>query len=69
MPHLNRTLTVRLAAINAALAGCLPEYFPVVLAAWDAFRGDGRGPARSGSAPRGRRRSSVVNGPVRTGSG
>ena len=33
MPHLNRQCTVRLAAINAALAGCLPEYFPVVLAA------------------------------------
>ncbi len=41
MPHLNRALTVRLAAINAALAGCLPEYFPVVLAAWDSFLGDG----------------------------
>jgi hypothetical protein len=27
MPHLNKNLTVRLAAINAALAGCLPEYF------------------------------------------
>ena len=37
MPHLNKNLTVRLAAINAALAGCLPEYFPVVLAAWDSF--------------------------------
>jgi hypothetical protein len=41
MPHLNKALTVRLAAINAALAGCLPEYFPVVLAAWDAFMKDG----------------------------
>ena len=41
MPHLNKALTVRLAAINAALAGCLPEYFPVVLAAWDAFLLDG----------------------------
>ncbi len=41
MPHLNKALTVRLAAINAALAGCLPEYFPVVLAAWDAFMEDG----------------------------
>ena len=41
MPHLNKNLTVRLAAINAALAGCLPEYFPVVLAAWDAFLCDG----------------------------
>src|SRR5947209_12807737 len=34
-PHLNKALTVRLAAINAALAGCLPSYLPVVLAAWD----------------------------------
>jgi hypothetical protein len=41
MPHLNKNLTVRLAAINAALAGCLPEYFSVVLAAWDAFLCDG----------------------------
>ena len=30
--HLNRHMTVRLAAINAAMAGCKPEYFPVVLA-------------------------------------
>src|ERR1700756_4217331 len=28
MPHLNKALTVRLAAINAALAGCLPRDFP-----------------------------------------
>src|ERR1051325_6483256 len=37
MPHLNRRGTVRLAAINAAMAGCRPEYFPVVLAAWEAL--------------------------------
>ncbi len=37
LPHLNKNLTVRLAAVNAALAGCKPEYLPVVLAAWDAF--------------------------------
>src|SRR5580658_11326368 len=41
MPHLNRALTVRLAAINAALAGCLPEYFPVVLAAWESLALEG----------------------------
>src|SRR3712207_3975144 len=41
MPHLNRQCTVRAAAINAAMAGCLPEYFPVVLAAWDALRIEG----------------------------
>ena len=33
MPHLNKALTVRLAAVNTALSGCLPEHFPVVLAA------------------------------------
>ena len=65
MPHLNRALTVRLAAINAALAGCLPEYFPVVLAAFDALmreraaRGGGW-QSTSGPAP-----MIVVNGPVR----
>lgn len=64
-PHLNRNLTVRLAAINAALAGCLPEYFPVVLAAWDSFGAEG-GVSRAiwqsttGTAP-----FTVVNGPVR----
>src|ERR1700721_427554 len=69
MPHLNKALTVRLAAINAALAGCRPEYFPVVLAAWDSFLGDG-GVSRAiwqsttGTAP-----FTVVNGPVRTAIG
>lgn len=63
--HLNRTLTVRTAAINAALAGCKPEYFPVVLAAWDAIAKEPH-PARgiwqstTGTAP-----FLVVNGPVR----
>jgi hypothetical protein len=66
MPHLNRNLTVRLAAINAAMAGCLPEYFPVVLAAWEAIVADGyagRGiwQSTTGTAP-----LLIVNGPVRT---
>jgi hypothetical protein len=65
MPQLNRACTVRLAAINAALAGCLPEYFPVVVAAWDALAGEGY-PAKgiwqstTGTAP-----LLIVNGPVR----
>jgi hypothetical protein len=65
MPHLNRQCTIRLAAINAALAGCLPEYFPVVLAAWDSLAAEGY-PARgiwqstTGTAP-----LLLVNGPVR----
>jgi hypothetical protein len=62
----DRECTVEQAAINAAMAGCLPEYFPVVLAAWEALmleraaRGGGW-QSTSGPAP-----LLVVNGPVRT---
>jgi len=38
MAHLNRRCTVELAAINAVMAGCLKEYFPVVLASLACFR-------------------------------
>lgn len=63
--HLNRSLTVRTAAINAALAGCRPEYFPLVIAAWEAVAAEPH-PARgiwqstTGTAP-----FLLVNGPVR----
>jgi hypothetical protein len=65
MPQLNRRCTVRLAAINAGLAGCLPEYFPVVLAAWESLAAEGyvtRGiwQSTTGTAP-----FLLVNGPVR----
>jgi len=65
LPQLDRVVTVRLAAINAALAGCRPEYFPVVLAAWEALMreratGGGGWQSTSGPAP-----LIVVNGPVR----
>lgn len=65
IPHLNRTMTVRLAAINAGLAGCKPEYFPVVVAAWEAIAKEPH-PARgiwqstTGTAP-----FLVINGPAR----
>jgi hypothetical protein len=65
MPHLNRNLTVRLAAINAALAGCLPEYFPVVLAAWDSFLKDGMVTRSIWQSTTGTAPFMVVNGPVR----
>jgi hypothetical protein len=66
LPHVGREVTVTVAAINAAMAGCRPEYFPVVLAAWDALRKDraasgGGWQSTSGPAP-----LIVVNGPVRT---
>ncbi|MGO2110928.1 MAG: hypothetical protein ACTH31_04880 [Pseudoclavibacter sp.] len=65
MTHLNRSLTVRHAAINAALAGCLPEYLPVVIAAWEGIAQEptpkrGIWQSTTGTAP-----FTVVNGPVR----
>jgi hypothetical protein len=66
LEQVGRDCTVYLAAINAAMAGCRPEYFPVVLAAFDALmreraaRGGGF-QSTSGPAP-----LIVVNGPVRT---
>ena len=36
MPPINRECTVEKAAVNAVMAGCLPEHFPVVVAALDA---------------------------------
>src|SRR6516164_2026300 len=65
MPHLNKNLTVRLAAINAALAGCLPEYFPVVLAAWDSFLRDGMVTRAIWQSTTGTAPFVVVYGPVR----
>ena len=65
LEQVGRDCTVRTAAINAAMAGCAPEYFPVVLAAFEALmreraaRGGGF-QSTSGPAP-----LIVVNGPVR----
>jgi hypothetical protein len=62
--HLDRTCTITQAAINAVMAGCRPEYFPVLLAALDAFQSMGGGSAllqsTTGQAP-----VLIVNGPVR----
>ncbi|GGH40925.1 hypothetical protein [Microbacterium album] len=65
IPHLNRRLTVQLAAANAAMAGCLPEYFPVVVAAWEAVAQEpypkaGIWQSTTGPAP-----LFIVNGPIR----
>jgi hypothetical protein len=64
MAHLDRRCTVRRAAVNAVMAGCRPEYFPVVLAAWDSFRDYGMGrnalwQSTTGTAP-----FTLVNGPI-----
>ena len=65
MPHLERELTVRLAAINAAMAGCRPEYFPVVLAAWSAFEQEGYVPRAIWQSTTGTAPLLLVNGPIR----
>jgi hypothetical protein len=65
LEQVGRDVNVHTAAINAAMAGCKPEYFPVVLAAFEALmreraaRGGGF-QSTSGPAP-----LIVVNGPVR----
>jgi hypothetical protein len=63
--HLDRTCTVRHAAINAVMAGCKPEYFPVLLSAIDAFES---GVARTNlmQSTTGQAVITIVNGPIRT---
>lgn len=56
--------TVHAAAVNAVMAGCLPEYFPVIVAAFEAmnetpFNFHGSTASTGGSAP-----LLIVSGPV-----
>ncbi|VXB90105.1 hypothetical protein [Citricoccus sp. K5] len=65
LERLDREVNVELAAINALMAGCRPEYFPVVLAAWDSLMKDhvatrGAFQSTAGPAP-----LLIVNGPIR----
>jgi hypothetical protein len=63
--HLNRSCNVRQAAINAVMAGCKPEYFPVVIAVLDSLQASGI--ARSGlmQSTTGQGEIIMVNGPLR----
>lgn len=65
LPQLDRSATVRDVATHAIMAGCRPEYLPVVLSAWDALSAEraargGAWQSTSGPAP-----LIVVNGPIR----
>jgi hypothetical protein len=65
LEQVGRDVNVYLAAINAAMAGCKPGYFPVVLAAFEALLRDraargGGFQSTSGPSP-----LIVVNGPIR----
>lgn len=64
MPHLNRQCTVREAAINAVMAGCRPEYFPVVIAAWESLEAHQIGPSALWQSTTGSAPMLIVNGPI-----
>ncbi|MBX5465936.1 MAG: hypothetical protein K6U14_00365 [Firmicutes bacterium] len=65
MEHVGRECTVELAAINAVMAGCRPEYFPVVLAALEAVIDEGSPKIGAWQSTTGGAPILVVNGPVR----
>ncbi len=63
-PATGLELTLHAAAVNAVMAGCLPEYFPVVVAAFEAmdrepFNFHGSTASTGGSAP-----LLIVSGPL-----
>jgi hypothetical protein len=61
MSHLDRSCTLELAAINAIMAGCQKEHFPVVLSALACFRtGFALVQSTTGQA-----QLMIVNGPIR----
>src|ERR1700730_12430062 len=63
--HLDRSCSVHEAAINAVMAGCRPEYFPVVLAAVDAFEASGIARTNLMQSTTGQAEILIVNGPIR----
>jgi hypothetical protein len=65
MPHLDRECNVRTAAINAAMAGCRPEYFPVVVAAWSALEQEGYVARAISQSTTATAAMLLVNGPIR----
>jgi hypothetical protein len=71
LPMTHREVTVRLAAINAVMAGCLPEYFPVIVAtvtAWGDPRwgsGDNEFFFITNASTGGGAQLVIVNGPIR----
>lgn len=61
----NLTVTVELVAVNAVMAGCLPEHFPAVLAAATAL-GDPRYNLHAHTATlAGAQQVFIINGPIR----
>ena len=63
--HLDRSCTVRQAAINAVMAGCKPEYFPLIVTAMDAFASGAGLVTGLLQSTTGQAEIVVVNGPIR----
>src|SRR5690606_5970731 len=63
--HLGTEVTVQQAALNAIMAGCLPEYFPVLLAGIEALWGGDKGVNPLLASTTGPVPLMIVNGPVR----
>ena len=66
VPTRNVTVTVEKAAINAVMAGCRPEYFPVVVAAVRAFLQPKANAHSTTATLAGAADAVIVNGPART---
>jgi len=64
--QVRRAGTIRQIAVNAAMAGCQPEYLPVVIAAFEAAIDEGWPAAGGWQSTTGGGPLLVVNGPVRT---
>ena len=68
-PERRRELTVEHIAVNAVMAGCLPEYVPVVIAIIEAMATDAVGLHAANATTGGSAIGFIVNGPVRTALG
>jgi hypothetical protein len=66
LAQFRRAATVRQVAVSAAMAGCRPEYLPVVLAAFEAVVDEGWPAAGAWQSTTGGGPLLIVNGPVRT---
>lgn len=64
IPERDRVFTAEVVAINAVMAGCLPEYFPVVAAAVSAITDPAFGLHGPAASTHGAAILLIVNGPV-----
>jgi hypothetical protein len=64
VPQRNREVTAEMAAINAVMAGCRPDYFPVVIAALQALLDPGFNANAAVTSTGGAALCLVVSGPV-----